>query len=212
MVFLSAVILIAGLTSCAKEEPPKPNNNPVISKLEANPETLAAAGTSTINCSATDQDGDTITYVWTCSNGKIEGNGASVSFTAPEQGGSYEVSVEVSDGRGGIAKEKKMIQVNSKPEIKALTPNNTELKMGDKTSIVCEAADADNDQLTFEWSASKGEIVADTTGTSAEFTAPAEADTCTVTVKVTDGKGGEESKSVDLNVIAKKGKSKKSKK
>ena len=207
MLLFSGVLIVMGLSSCAKEEPPKPNTVPVISGVEVNPAVIAASATATITCSAVDQDGDTLNYLWTALNGKIDGNGQTVSFTAPEQGGVYEIEVEVNDGRGGIVKEKKSIQVNSNPEIKALTPDNTEIKVGDKTQIVCEAVDSDSDELKYEWSVTKGEILSDTIGTNAVFTAPAEADTCVVTVKITDGKGGETSKSFDLSIIAKKGKS-----
>ncbi len=207
------VIIVMGLSSCAKEEPPKPNTVPVISGVEVNPAIIAASATATITCLAVDQDGDTLNYLWKASIGKIDGNGQTVSFTAPEQGGVYEIEVEANDGRGGIAKEKKTVQVNSNPEIKALTPDNTEVKIGDTTKVVCEAVDSDSDELKYEWSVSKGEISSDTIGTAAIFTAPAEADTCSVSVKITDGKGGETSKSVDLSIIAKKGKqSKKAKK
>jgi len=202
----SVAALIFGLTGCSKEEP-KPNNNPVISSLTANPTAIEANSIAEIACTASDQDGDTLTYSWSVAEGKIEGDGKTVKFIAPEKGGDYAVNVEVNDGRGGIAKETVKISVNSKPVIESLTAKETEVKIKGKTEIACVAKDADNDSLTYNWSATAGEIAADATGANAVFTAPAEpADTCTITVKVSDGKG-EETKTIDLKVVKKAGKS-----
>ena len=52
-----------------------------------------------------DADGDTLTYTWTASDGKVKGSGASVTWTAPKTPGDYTVTCTVSDGRGGLGTE-----------------------------------------------------------------------------------------------------------
>jgi hypothetical protein len=57
--------------------------------------------TFTITATASDPDGDTLTYAWTVGDGS---SGSSASFTRVfNQGGSFTPAVTVSDGRGGSA-------------------------------------------------------------------------------------------------------------
>lgn len=76
------------------------NHPPVISNLTANPSSIDINGTTTITCTASDQDGDTLTYTWTKTGGTFEGStlGSSVTWKAPSTEGNYTVECEVSDG------------------------------------------------------------------------------------------------------------------
>jgi hypothetical protein len=58
-------------------------------------------GTTTITCVATDPDGDSISYGWSASEGDISGVGNVVTWVAPEKGGDFDVTVIVSDSKGG---------------------------------------------------------------------------------------------------------------
>jgi hypothetical protein len=66
--------------------------------------------------------------------------------------------------------------------------------------IVCNATDRDGDELSYNWSASGGNITG--TGESVNWTAPNSADSCNVTVTVTDGHGGEVTKQITITVRA----------
>jgi hypothetical protein len=77
------------------------NQAPVISSLAANPSGVLYGGTTTITCVATDPDGDSIDYGWSASEGDISGVGNVVTWVAPEKGGDFDVTVIVSDGKGG---------------------------------------------------------------------------------------------------------------
>lgn len=87
----------------------KPNNPPKIVALTIDgmpPKDVnssRAYATHTIRCIAEDPDGDTLQYSWVASGGKLTGQGAEVSWTAPGLTDEYTVTVVVSDGRGGTA-------------------------------------------------------------------------------------------------------------
>jgi len=80
---------------------PIPNNPPEISEI-------TVMGTKYINktyglgVSASDPDGDSLTYNWTVTGGAIDNAHAqNINWTTPSTCGSYKVSVTVSDGKGG---------------------------------------------------------------------------------------------------------------
>ncbi|MCD4736356.1 MAG: PKD domain-containing protein, partial [Bacteroidales bacterium] len=98
-----AVIMI--FSSCKKEEDEPENKKPTISAVTVTPATVAANGVTTVTVTASDPDGDGLSYAYTVSGGAIVGSGATASWTAPATGGSYSVTVVVSDGKGGSASQ-----------------------------------------------------------------------------------------------------------
>ncbi|WP_176231860.1 Ig-like domain-containing protein [Candidatus Hakubella thermalkaliphila] len=76
------------------------NKPPVIVSLEA-PSVVAINEIVSLTSSATDEDGDTLTYTWQAEAGTISGEGSTVTYTAPKTAGTYTLTVSVSDGRGG---------------------------------------------------------------------------------------------------------------
>jgi hypothetical protein len=89
---------------------------------------------------------------------------------------------------------------NQPPVITSLKAPSEQANAGDKVTITCEAHDPDRDPVTYTWTATGGTIE----GQSAEatWTAPAAAGDYTITVAVADGKGGNTTKSITLNVLA----------
>jgi hypothetical protein len=82
---------------------PRPNRNPVIScAAERSP--ILAGERVNINATASDPDGDPLTYSYTSTGGQVSGAGATASFDSTGLApGSYTVSGKVDDGRGGSA-------------------------------------------------------------------------------------------------------------
>ena len=97
-------------------------------------------------------------------------------------------------GCGGIVPS-----INYPPEISNLTANSDTIEAGHNTIITCYATDQDSDQLTYTWTKTEGTISG--SGSIVAWTAPATVGTYTITCSVSDGKGGEDSKSVSIQVF-----------
>ena len=167
-----------------------PNHRPAIAGLEAT-EKVVPNGKCEIVCIVSDRDGDTLSYNWSASGGNISGTGAAVNWTAPDSLGSYNVTVTVTDGHGEEATKQVTIEVraNRAPAISSLVADaDWTLPLG-SIQVTCEATDPDDDQLSYEWSATGGNI----SGTSAavNWTAPQKVGVYNVTVVVKDGHASE---------------------
>jgi hypothetical protein len=170
---------------------------PVISSLslttqgEINPGTTAQ-----LDCDASDPNEDELSYTWSADGGTISGSGANVSWTAPDTPGTYTIDVEVSDGRDGIATDQLTITVlipNDPPVIESLTTDCPRVRPGHSGTITCLAFDPDGDELTYTWEAERGTISGE--GPEVTWTAPSEYGNFSVTVTVSDGRGGKVSSS-----------------
>ncbi|OGS23393.1 MAG: hypothetical protein A2297_05070 [Elusimicrobia bacterium RIFOXYB2_FULL_48_7] len=215
-IFMSCVF-----TACdSKHNPliPGPNNNPVITAMNASPSTVYMGGSSTITLDADDQDGDNLHYSWSSAMGSISGSGSRVSWIAPGETGTYTISVSVSDGRRGLASRTIEISVssikpaNQNPVIYSLTANPAITISGEASAITASVIDPDGDPLTYSWSASApapdGEGVLNYTGAisgSGQGVSFSGSTTCcpqqiTVLLTVNDNKGGATSSSIQLTI------------
>jgi hypothetical protein len=176
------------------------NHRPAITSLEAKPEKVFPSGSCQVVCTVSDRDGDELSYNWSASEGKIYGEGATVTWIAPHPVGSYNVTVTVTDGRGGEATSQITIQVriNKSPEINSVIADAVWTFPSGSLQVTCNASDPDGDELNYEWSATTGDI--SDTGAVVEWTAPEEVGIYHVTVVVKDGYGGEDTKSITLSV------------
>ena len=64
-----------------------------------------------IECSASDPEGDELSYEWTADGGNISGESTVITWTAPKNGGKVTVTVTVSDSRGGAASKSVVFNV-----------------------------------------------------------------------------------------------------
>ncbi|MDD5686276.1 MAG: hypothetical protein PHE88_00385 [Elusimicrobia bacterium] len=116
LVFFPTTCMVAktnlGITSAVKtkvkelkkvKEEKSANHSPVISSLVVNSTNVYIVAVTTITCTASDPDGDKLTYTWSCTSGTISGSGSSVNWIAPASSSTYIVSCIVSDGKGGTA-------------------------------------------------------------------------------------------------------------
>ena len=190
-----ATLLISG---CAA------NQLPVISDLAVNSGGEINPGVGCqIECTAYDPDEDELSYTWSADGGDIIGIGPTIIWTAPDAYGTYTVTVEVTDGRDGIATEQLNLNVlapNKPPVIESLTPEWVRLKKASNTPITCVASDPDGDELIYTWSADAGNFSGE--GDTVTWIAPNDYGTYPITVTISDGRGGEASNSVEIIVCA----------
>lgn len=175
------------------------NHRPAIAGLEAR-EKVVPNGKCEIVCIASDRDGDTLSYNWSASGGNISGTGAAVNWTAPESLGSYNVTVTVTDGRGAEVAKQITIEVraNRAPTISSLAADADWTLPSGTLQMTCTASDPDGDELTYEWTASAGDISG--AGEAVNWTAPQEVGAHNVTVVVKDGHGSSAARLLRISV------------
>jgi hypothetical protein len=175
------------------------NHQPAIARLEAR-ERVIPSERCEIVCIASDHDGDALSYNWSTGGGSISGAGAAVNWTAPGSPGSYNITVTVTDGRGGESTKQRTIEVraNSAPTIGTLVADADWTLPSGTVRVTCTASDADGDQLSYEWTATAGLISG--TGDAANWTAPQEVGIHNVTVVVKDGHGSSAASLLHISV------------
>lgn len=114
------------------------NQSPVISSLTANPSGILYGGSTTLTCIASDPDGDIVRYSWSASEGSITGVGNKVTWIAPNKGGNFNITVILSDGKGGETKGNVMVAVAAAVRTVTLTP------VAEETGTVGSDGDKDN--------------------------------------------------------------------
>jgi opacity protein-like surface antigen/outer membrane protein OmpA-like peptidoglycan-associated protein len=185
--------------------PPPPVNHPPIASCSADKSMvyLDSGDVVAVTATAADPDGDPLTYTWTASGGRVDGNGPQVRWLSTgTTAGSYTVTLHVDDGRGGAATCSADIRIEPKPNRPptiACSANPNSVFAGERSQITCNASDPDGDPLTYTWRANAGRITGngpagdyDTTGLSPG--------TYTITTRVDDGRGGAADASTAVNV------------
>ena len=177
------------------------NHQPSIVNLEAEPDRVVPSGTCQIVCNATDSDDDVLSYGWSADGGAISGEGATVTWTAPGSVGSYNVTVIVSDGRGGAVTDRVTVTVrrNNSPRINSLVASSVWTLPGGSLNVTCAASDSDGDELSYEWMATGGNLSG--TGAVVSWTAPQEVGIYDVTVVVRDSHGSSDTWVLPVSVV-----------
>ena len=191
-----SVLLLVGCTSATA------SYSPVINSLTADNDVLLPAQTCEIACNASHLNGASLSYQWSANRGSISGEGPVVNWTAPDAAGNYTITVSVSDGNSGQSISYLSIKVasNNPPTIESLDIGEDEVTVSANCHVVCVAADRDGGVLSYEWSASGGNISGEDSVVT--WTAPEAAGTYTITVTVTDDQGDEDTASLDIDVLA----------
>ena len=195
VIAVTAVLLLA--SSCATPT----NRQPIIASLEPEPEWVTPSGSLQVVCTASDPDGDELNYNWSASAGKVTGDGDTITWVAPPSEGSYSVAVVVTDGHGGEVVDYVAITVrtNSPPTIASLTADAKWTTASGSLRVTCTASDPDGDELSYDWTATAGNISG--TGPAVSWTAPQAVGEYDVTVVVGDGHGSSATKTVHISVV-----------
>ena len=100
----------------AMGDPSVMGGTPIITSVRADSTHLEPGSTCSVTCMATDLDGDALSYEWLAASGSIEGEGSTVSWTAPEEPGLYQVKAVVSDEEGNQASKSVSLRVGEAEE------------------------------------------------------------------------------------------------
>lgn len=152
------------------------NNTKDLQHADGN--TICAGDSVALSANAKDPDGDTLTYKWTTTGGKIVGDGANISFDSTGLApGDYNVTVEVDDGCGCVAFDTKTVHVSKCDPILVcftttnldVTPASSEVNAGEAVSFTSSSVSGGTGfgDITYSWRASAGTITGN--GTSARL-------------------------------------------
>ena len=178
-----------------REAPPAPVNHPPVAACSASPTSVFAGSSDTVavHVNASDPDNDPLTYSYTATGGAVDGSGPDARWNAGSATpGSYTITAQVSDGKGGTASCATDVKVDprpNRPPTASLSVERSPILPGEHTGITCTGNDPDGDPLTYSYSASGGQVTG--TGSNATFDATGlQPGTYTVKCTVNDGRGG----------------------
>jgi formylglycine-generating enzyme required for sulfatase activity len=168
------------------------NHPPVIQDVTANPDSLLLSQTTDLQCLATDEDQDSLTFVWASSTGSFPGGNeeSEVQWQSPDAVGDYYVRVSVGDGIATVTDSVLVVvsvPENNAPVIVSISADPALLQPAALSLLTCEATDPDGDDLAITWSSSNGDFPGGNIGDSVQWQAPDISGTHTITVTVDDG-------------------------
>lgn len=187
---------------------PAANRGPVIT---SSPVTQAQPGSAYVyQVIVNDPDGDALSYQLTNAptGMAVDGDGRITWTPAANQAGLHGVSLEVSDGRGGVARQSYSIQVqtagepdpgNASPTISSSPPTSVEI--GQTYSYAVIASDPDGDTLNYSLLQAPPGMQIDTVGNINWQPVENDLGNHPVRVQVADGRGGAAQQSYTITVF-----------
>jgi hypothetical protein len=188
---------------------PYANSAPEIRALSASAIEVQPADRVVLRVTASDADDDSLSYYWASEHGSLSYIWrANEIWTAPLEPGTYPVHVGVTDAQGhgadatvhitvrasaGAGAAQVTVDVNTFPVVQNVYATDSRLAVGESTQLSAGAYDPDRDALQYAWSASCEGSFDAVDAAEPVFTlgALAESPTCTLSVTVRDGRGGE---------------------
>jgi hypothetical protein len=165
-----------------------------------------------VTCDASDADDDELSYSWSVNGGSITGTGCEVVWTAPEQAGTFAITVIATDTYGGSDTETLVTVVALEEpliiEDLLVTADHCYLKeyswgykvgKGEEYYIECIVADT-SIELVYDWFCENGNIAGE--GSLITWTAPHTSELVTVSVTVSDADDRTTSEYVILGVVS----------
>ena len=96
LIVTSIALLALFIWSCSDNY----NSGNEILSLTANDSLVEAGGSIQLECTATDEDGDKLGYIWKSASGTLTPDGNKATWVAPFELGIYFISCTVADGYG----------------------------------------------------------------------------------------------------------------
>lgn len=187
------------------------NHPPTIENLAIKGSDIVVSQSYEAECLASDPDGDELRYEWSVTGGNISGKGSVVTWTAPDEVGTYTIMVRVDDGQDGedvASVDVEVRSVNNPPEITGITVTNKvgepmrrgKVLKGYEYWVECSAVDPDGDRLSYDWQISDGRIL-EQKRNRILWRAPEEEMRVTITAVVRDERGSQDRDSITLKVV-----------
>ena len=202
-IHMSGGRLASGLLFKLGGEPPLPKS----CSVSTQPMEVMAGEPVTATASAANfKPGRTLSYAWNATGGKVTGTDAGASVdTAGMAPGSYNVSVQVTDGKKGSATCSSSFTVKEPPKNPpqlSCSANPATVRSGEASTISCSCTSPDNRSVSFSgWNANAGNLSG--SGASATLdTAGLPSGAVSVNTTCTDDRGLSASTTTMVNVEA----------
>jgi hypothetical protein len=192
--------------------PPPPNAPPVVALtvgavtpgstdlLRTSANSVCVGDKVALTAAANDPNGDALLFSWKSSGGNVIGQGANTQFdTAGLNPGNYTVTVEVSDGRGGVAADSKTIRVEACPPLTVCFGTNLDVtavpasaEAGEKINLSTTGVSGGRNfgAVRYQWRVTAGTVSGSGLTAVLDTTGAASGSTIEVTVTATSEAGG----------------------
>jgi predicted secreted protein len=173
----------------------RPNRPPVIQDIVPETTRLSRAGRTEVSATATDPEGDSLSYTWSLnrSDWTLQGSGPQVEVLAPEQEGQSAIlTATVTDSRGATASSSISLSTepNRTPIISSLFPSADPIPRGGQTTVQVNASDPNADTLSYAWSVDDSDWSIVGSGSTVDVVAPSNpSSSAIVSVDVSDELG-----------------------
>ncbi|MBD2200773.1 MULTISPECIES: Calx-beta domain-containing protein [Calothrix] len=185
-----------GLTSNTASATITVNNlPPVITNISAKTQ-LNEGEIATFSATATDPANDSLTYTWNFGDSSETVTGQTVQHAFAENG-TYNITLTVRDGDGGITTETLAVTVNNLAATITNISGDTNVNESTAANFSATATDPGNDSLTYTWNFGDGSNPVTGENVSHTF---ADNGTYTVTLTVADDEGAATSSTLAVNV------------
>ncbi|MGE0442906.1 MAG: CSLREA domain-containing protein, partial [Gemmatimonadales bacterium] len=171
---------LVALAACGGSDPvspPPPPPPPVGITVTPASATVGAAGTVDLTAAVTNATNTAVT--WSATGGSVSGTGATVTWTAPPNGGTYTVTAT----SAADATKSASAALTVTPVSVTITPTAATLFRGEPAAFSAAVTGTGNGQNTVTWTVSCGTSAASASGI--DYTAPSNPGTCTVTAAST---------------------------
>ena len=177
---------------------PPPNTAPTAQARATTPTTVYGLGTVMLRGTATDPEGDTLTYAWDSLGGGTFGDASALdtTWTAPAKTHARQDIVltltVTDDGTGQLSHAAEVnvrVRENQRPTASARATTPTTVNGLGRVTLKATASDPDTPMLTFAWTSSGGGSFRDALALDTKWTAPPKnnaAQDLTLTLTVTD--------------------------
>lgn len=215
-----STVSVAILLQQVNAPPPYQNVAPTIDSLVVSANQVNPGGTLTLTATAHDANPeDTISFAWTATAGAFNApTSAATSWLAPTSEGAQVLTLEVTDSKGTSARMSIDVVVqrpgasgdatvtvgfNSWPRVNQMRAMPSILSPNVPAQITAVVSEPDGDTLSYAWNANCPGLFEDNGSATPRFTLLAQFPAgflCTLTVSVSDGRGGQTTGSLSLVV------------
>ena len=143
------------VASCSADINVEKNKQAPTIACQSGTRSLTMGDSTTLQASASDANGDTLTYSWTVDGQSVSNNSPSFEFgSAGKSIGAHQVRVTVTDVDNMSASCEFNVTINRRPNKNptcSLSLDKTSVMAGDTVMATARASDPDNDPLTYRW-------------------------------------------------------------